>query len=130
MDDPTLLFLLKGGHLNMADRIARGLWPHPPLMLDAVTDYLAGVLESGEAWVPRPFEPARGGGAVWQGGVIERQAADRYVYRSQAHHMLSPVTLTASSERVLSNASRDAAAHYLHWNLNLPGSLDGWRVVK
>lgn len=38
MDDPTLLFLLKGGHLNVADRIARGLWPHPPLMPDAVTE--------------------------------------------------------------------------------------------
>src|SRR5260370_24092395 len=100
MDVPTLLFLLKGGHLNMADRIARGLWPHPPLMLDAVTDYLAGVLESGEAWFPRPFEPARGDGAVWEGGVIERQAADPYFYRIQAHHPLSPVTITSACQRV------------------------------
>ena len=48
MYDATLLFLLKGGHLNVPDRIARSLWPHPPLTLDAVTEYLAGVLESGE----------------------------------------------------------------------------------
>lgn len=129
MDDATLLFLLKGGHLNMPDRIARGLWPHPPLTLDAVTDFLAGVLESGEPWFPRQFRPARPGEVVWEGGVIERQATDRYVYRSQAHHPLSPVTLTASGERVFSKA-RDAAAHFLHWDLNLPGSLDGWRVVK
>jgi len=69
------------------------------------------------------------GEVVWEGGVIERQAADRYVYRSQAHHPLSPVKLTASGERVFSNA-RDAAAHYLHWDLNLPGSRDGRQVAK
>jgi hypothetical protein len=58
MDADTLVFLLKVGHINMPDRIARGLWPHPPVTLGAVTEYLAGVLESGEPWFPRQWEPA------------------------------------------------------------------------
>jgi hypothetical protein len=30
---------------------------------------------------------------------------------------------------VFSNA-HDAAVHYMKWDLNLPGDLDGWKVVK
>ena len=119
MYDATLLFLLKGGHLNVPDRIARSLWPHPPLTLDAVTEYLAGVLESGERWFPCEFQPPCPGEVIREGGVVERQSANQYVYRSQTHHPLSPTTLNSSGERVFSNA-RDAAAHYLRWDLHLP----------
>jgi hypothetical protein len=48
VDNETLLFLLKGGHLNMPDRIARGLWPHAPLSFDTVANYLAIVLEQSD----------------------------------------------------------------------------------
>jgi hypothetical protein len=129
MDADMLTILLRGGHVNMPDRIARGLWPHPPLTLDAVTDFLTAILESGERWFPLQWEPTRPGESINEGGVIERQAADRYVYRSQVAHPLSPTTLSRSGERVFSDA-REVAAHYLQWDLHLPGSLDGWRVVE
>ena len=129
MDSETLLFLLKGGHLSVPDRIARGAWPHAPLPLDYITDYLAIVLEQGDASFPYRWEPHRPGQLVREGGTIERQGVDRYVYRTNAHHPTSPTTLSETAETVFSNA-RAAAVHYLTWDLHLPGDLDGWKVVK
>lgn len=129
MDGETLLFLLKGGHLSMPDRIARGVWPHAPLTLDYIADYLAIVLEQGEAWFPYRWDPHHPGEFVREGGTIERQQVNRYVYRTSAHHPTSPTTVSRTAETVFSNA-RDAAIHYLKWDLNLPGDLDGWKVLN
>jgi hypothetical protein len=128
MDDETLLFLLKGGHLSMPDRIARGAWPHAPLSFEAVADYLATVLEQNERWLPCRRQPHQVGQAVREGGTIERQANHRYVYRSNAAHPTSPTILNRSVETVFQTA-REAAVYYLHWDLHLPGDLDGWQVV-
>jgi hypothetical protein len=129
VDHETLLFLLKGGHLSMPDRIARGAWPHAPLSFGDVANYLAAVLERYEGWFPYRWEPPRPGQLVLEGGTIERQENHRYVYRSAAAHPASPTTLNRFVETVLSNA-HDAAVHYLKWDLHLPGDLDGWKVVK
>jgi hypothetical protein len=129
VDNETLLVLLKGGHLSMPDRIARGLWPHAPLFFDTVANYLATVLEQGDAWFPYRWEPHRSGELVQEGGTIERQQVDRYVYRTSAHHPTSPTTLSQTEKRVFANA-RGAALHYLNWDLHLPGDLDGWKVLK
>jgi hypothetical protein len=37
--------------------------------------------------------------------------------------------LAQTTERVFSNA-RDAARHFLKWDLLLPGDLDGWKVIE
>ena len=111
----------------MPERIERGLWPHPPLKLSDVVRHLARVLES-ERWFPREWRPASPGEPVWEGGVIERQSPSRYVYRSQRHHPVNPLTVAEQSEKVFTSA-KDAAKHYLRWELNLPGDLDGWKVV-
>jgi hypothetical protein len=129
VDNETLLFLLKGGHLSMPDRIALGAWPHAPLFYDAIANYLAAVLEEREAWFPYRWEPHRPGQLVREGGTIERQENHRYVYRSNAAHPVSPATLHRFVETVFSNA-RDAADHYLTWDLHLPGDFDGWKVVR
>ncbi len=129
MDNETLLYLLKGGHLSMPDRIARGAWPHAPLSFDAVADCLAIVLAGGEAWFPYQWKPHRPGQIVREGGTIERDENHRYVYRSSAAHPASPTTPHSFTETVFSNA-RDAAVHYLKWDLHLPGDLDGCKVMK
>src|SRR5579863_7202945 len=108
MDKVTLLFLLKGGHINMPDRIARGLWPHSPVPFDAVADYLAAVIERNDVWFPCRWDPHATGQAVREGGTIERQASDRYVYRNAAAHPGSPTTMNRIVEPLFSNA-RDAA---------------------
>jgi hypothetical protein len=129
VDNDTLLFLLKGGHLSMPDRIARGAWPHTPLSFDAVANYLAAVLEQSEPWFLYRWEPEHPGQTVREGGTIERQENHQYVYRDSAAHPLSPTTLNRFVETAFSNA-HDAAVHYLRWDLHLPGDLDGWKVVK
>jgi len=128
MDSETLTSLLRGHHLSMPDRIARGLWPHPALHLSEITDHLARVLEH-EKWFPMEFVPHQEGRFVDERGSIEKQGADRFVYRCQGSHPVLAATLTRSTERVFSN-SHAAAAHYLKWEMNLPGDLDGWKVVE
>jgi hypothetical protein len=64
VDNETLLLLLKGGHLSMPDRIARGARPHPLLYFAAVANFLAAVLERDEASFPYRWEPHRAGLAV------------------------------------------------------------------
>ena len=128
MNDETLLFLLKGGHLSMADRLTRGVWPHPPLPFGAVASFLAKALEQGERWFPYEWEPHRPGQVVREGGTIERQGDHRYVYRSASAHPVSPTTLNRFIETEFSSPL-DAAVHYMKWDLHLPGDLDGWKVV-
>jgi hypothetical protein len=127
MDSKTLTFLLRGGHLNMPERVERGMWPHPPLKLSDVVRRLASVLES-ERWFPREWKPAVPGEPVWEGGVIERQSASKYVYRAQRPHPAVPNLLAEETEEIFT-APQDAARHYLKWDLILPGDLDGWKVV-
>ena len=128
MDDETLLLLLKGGHLNMPDRIALGAWPSPNLSFEAVSSFLAVVLEQNDGWFPHRWEAHQPGQPVREGGTIERQGNGLYIYRSTAGQPDSPTTLNGSVETVFSNA-HDAAVHYLKWDLHLPGDLDGWKVL-
>jgi len=127
MDSETLTLLLRGAHVNIPERIERGLWPHPPLRFSDVVQYLANVLES-EKWFPREWSSAVPGESVWEGGVIERQSSSKYIYRSQRHHPIHPNVLGTQTEKVFAS-SQDAAEYYLKWDLNLPGDLDGWKVV-
>jgi hypothetical protein len=127
MDSATLTSLLRGEHLDMATRIERGLWPHPPLKLTDVLAHLVAVLQS-EKWFPREWKSAEPGKPVWEGGVIERQSSSRYVYRAQRHHPTNPNILAEQTEKVFTSPE-DAARFYLKWDLNLPGNLDGWTVV-
>ena len=127
MDDEILLFLLRGGHLSMPDRIATGAWPHPPLHFDSVADFLSGVLATADTWFPYRLEDRQLGEPVREGGTIERKTNQCYVYRNAAAHPGAPSVLNRSVELEFSNA-HDAAAHYLRTDLNLPGDLDGWKV--
>jgi hypothetical protein len=112
----------------MPDRIARGVWPHSTVPFEAIAKHLAAVIEQGDVWFPYRWEPPGTGQLVREGGTIERQANDRYIYRNAAAHPGSPATINRFVETVFSNA-RDAVVHYLKWDLHLPGDLDGWKVV-
>jgi len=128
MDAETLTFLLSGGRLSLSERIERGLWPHPPLILSNLVCHLACIIEA-EQWFPRPWRPAVAGEPIWEGGVIERISPRRYIYRTQHHHPLYPTLLAGQTEKVFISSNR-AAAYYLKWDLNLPGDLDGWQVIR
>jgi hypothetical protein len=121
MDRESLIILLRGGHLSMEDRIARGIWPHPPVKMSALVATIAEVLER-EKWFPRRWEPAAPGKPVHEGGTIQRIGPRRFIYRAQRHHAVVPTVLAESVETVFSTA-KGAVRHYLRWDLNLPGKL-------
>jgi hypothetical protein len=128
MDPETLTYLLRGGHISMPDRIERGLWPHPPLRFSEVLAHLTILIEQNQ-WFPTEWSPHREGQPVNEGSTIERQAADRYVYRSARGHPTHPRQLAEVTEREFSS-STDAAAYLLKRSLHLPGDLDGWKVIE
>jgi len=128
MDSETLTFLLRRGHLNMPERIERGLWPHPPLRYSDVVRHLAQVLRS-EKWFPREWNPAVPGEPICEKGVIERKARWLYIYHAQRHHPLNPRLLAEEAKKIFISPEA-AARHYLKWDMNLPGDLDGWKVVR
>jgi hypothetical protein len=128
MDEETLTMLLRGERVNMPDRLARGLWPHPPLKFSEILTHLTKLLARNK-WFPREWQTHRDGESVREGAVIECQAPDRYLYRASRSNPIQPTVLAASTERVFSNAE-DAARHFLRWELHLPGDLDGWTVIE
>jgi hypothetical protein len=86
------------------------------------------VLEQ-ERWFPRVWEPAKEGEAINEHGVIERVGPLWYIYRKQRHHPIMPWVLAEQTQRVFLTAG-GAARCYLRWDLNLPGRLDGYEVVR
>ena len=128
MDDETLTTLLRGGHINMTDRVARGLWPHAPLRFSEILSHLTKLL-SQDRWFPHEWMPHREGERVHEGGVVEHQGLGRYVYRAVCAHPVQTNVVAESTERVFSSAE-DAARYFLKWDLHLPGDLDGWKVIE
>ena len=127
MDRDTLVFLLSGGHLDMPERINRGLWPHPPLKLTEVIEVLAECISDGDRF-PHPSQPADAEGPVQEGGTVQRINPCHFVYRAQRAHPLQPRDVAQTVETIFFTAG-DAARHYARWDLGLPGELDGWKVL-
>ncbi len=127
MDDESLTLLLRGGHVTPAERSERGIRPHPPLRVGDLARRVARLVRE-EGSFPRPWRPHVPGEAVVEGGVIERRGPLRYVYRYRRHRADDPFVVAEERERTFVLAV-SAARHYLRWDLNLPGELDGWTVV-
>jgi hypothetical protein len=128
MDEGTLTMLLRGEHVSMPGRIERGMWPHPPLSFSEVLAQLTRLLHE-HRWFPREWQLHREGEPVQEGGTIERQGPDRYVYRAVRADPVRPNVVADSVEGVFSSVE-DAARYYLKWDLHLPGDLDGWKVIE
>lgn len=128
MDPEILTVLVRGGHINMPDRIEQGFWPHPPIKLSLVEHHLAGILRT-ERWFPHEWHPHKEGQAVHEGGVIERKDPSKYIYRAARAWPTNPFAIAEVTEKAFSNPE-EAAAYYLKWDLHLPGDLDGWKVVE
>jgi hypothetical protein len=126
MDENTLLFLLRGGHLSMSDRIEKGLWPHPPLKYSDVVECVTKAVEL-ETWFPLEWKPIEGK-SIREGGIIERLSSSKYIYRSYRHQAINPTILAEQSEIVF-KSSQAVVRYYLKWDLHLPGDLDGWQVT-
>lgn len=128
MDERTLTELLSGKHFDMEERIERAAWPHPPLRYSDLVDHVASVLRR-EKHFPRPWAPHVNGAPVEEHIVLERRAPWQYVARVRRHHPTNPYSLAEETARRFWTA-RGAADFYLRWELHLPGSLDGWQVIR
>jgi len=127
MDDESLTEILSGRHFSMVERAQRGLWPHPPLRFDDIVGRLAAVLRERD-WFPRAFTPARPGDAVADFTAVERRADGTFVVHGQRSGP-TPATIGASGAKVFATAEA-AAGFFLEAEFNLPGDLDGWKVVR
>ncbi len=126
MPPDVLTMLLRGGHLNVPERKARGLWPAEPLAYSEVLDHLAGVLER-EEWFPHPLPDHKPGDFVFEGIILRRLSPSRYDCHMQRPSVYNPYVVAEQSRRKF-KSSRAAAEFYLKWELNLPGNLDSWIV--
>ena len=120
MDSETLTLLLRGGHLNIAERKKRGAWPHAPLRLTDLREHLVRLVEH-EAVFPCP-RPS--GYSATEGVFIEQRAPNSFVCIARR-----TFPTVEETERVFERAE-DAASFYLGSYLHLPGDLDGWKVIE
>ena len=121
-----LVGLLRGGHLNVEERKAKGLWPHERLQYSEVLDHLARVIEQDE-WFPRRMPEHKAGDVAYEGTVIQRVLPTRFVCHSRRSSVYDPRAVAEEARREFQGA-REAAEFYLKWELNLPGTLDSWIV--
>ncbi len=127
MDADTLTEILSGKHLSMPDRVVRGVWPHPPLILADLVEHLAKIVASRD-WFPKPFRRAEPGHLVADLTAVERRGAHEYIVHVQRSGP-SGFTVAGAAERRF-HSPRDAAAFFLRAEYRLPGDIDGWKVVE
>jgi len=128
MDAESLDYLLRGGHYNVPDRIARGIWPHAPLKMASMVEHIVSALKT-DRWFPREWVPRADGELIDDVIVIEMQVPNRVVVRSRRASVYDLQKIGEQSEQVFSSGE-DATRHYLKWELNLPGELDSWKVIE
>jgi len=112
----------------MPDRVARGLWPHSPLRFAQLLAHLTTLLEENE-WFPTEWHAHSEGEPVDERATIQRIGSNKYVFRSSRAHPTHPHAVAQTAEHIFTTA-QDAARYFLTWDLQLPGDLDGWKVIE
>lgn len=120
MDNETLTFLLKGGHINVPDRISKGIWPHPPLKYKKVRSHLASLIENTE-WFPCDLTAGKE-------GVVIQNKDGKYICHT-LHYSAWGAPIVSEKKQQEVKTSKEAADFYLKWDLYLPGDLDSWKVI-
>lgn len=128
MDTESLDYLLRGGHYNVPDRIARGIWPHAPLKMASLVEHIVSALKR-DRWFPREWVPREDGELIDDVIGIEMQTPNRFVVRSRRASVYDLQKIGEQSETVFTSGE-EAARNYLKWELNLPGDLDSWKVTE
>jgi hypothetical protein len=127
MDTETLLFLLKGGHINSAERIEKGIWPHPPLKLSELISVIVNHLKSNR-WFPYPWVEKKNDDLIDDVSVIEKIDKEKFIYYSRSAQPINLSKIGENTKRIFKTA-QSAAEYYLRNALRLPGNLDSWKVI-
>ncbi len=128
MDSKTLIFLLKGGHINMEERIQKKLWPHPPIPMSLCIKEVVAYLKA-EKYFPHPWIARKDGELIDDSITIELISDKEIIYRARAASPSNLTRITAQTEKNFSSAEK-AVDYYLKNALNIPGDLDGWKVIE
>ena len=126
MPPDILTMLLRGGHLNVEERKAKGLWPNEILRYSEVRDHLSAIIKK-EEWFPREIPIHKDGDLAYEGTVIQRVSPIKYICHSRSPSPYDLRVISQESKKTFRSAS-SAAEFYLKWELNLPGTLDSWPV--
>lgn len=120
MPPETLTFLLRGGHLNVEERKAKGLWPNERLRYSEVLDHLAVVIEH-EEWFPRMMQADD---LFLDAITVQRVGPNHLVC-----HGSKPLRDFGEQPIYEYRSARKAAAFYLKYELGIPpATLDSWTV--
>ena len=129
IDDETLTFLLKHGHLDQQELSRRELDRSHPLKYKDVVDHLVKVLLQ-ETWFPFHWKPEAKGEPIHEGIFVERKYPFLFICHVQRHSPLNPTLLVERRSRIFFSA-RSAARFYLKFEFALPrGTIDGWKIVS
>ncbi|MCP4374239.1 MAG: hypothetical protein GY797_39975 [Deltaproteobacteria bacterium] len=120
MDDETLTYLLKGGHINVPDRISKGIWPHPPLKYKEVLSHLVRIIQEAE-WFPCDLSSGKE-------GVVIQNKKGKYICHSLQYSAFGAPIVSEQKQHKFKTAT-EAADFFLKWDLFLPGDLDSWKVI-
>lgn len=119
----TLTKMLTQGELSYSERQQLGLVNHPPLKYQDIINHLVNVIDQ------QGFFPYRRSELAREGGTIEQLGPSQYVYVYQRYYADRPVV--AETREVTFCSAREAAEHYVKWDLCLPEQrLCGIRVMK
>ena len=127
MDNNELLFLLKGGHMDMPTRIAKELWPHSPILLSECIDVILDYLESNK-YFPVPWVEKKNGEFIGDWMVIEKNDENNFLYRYRYSDPVNLLKIADQGDKTF-KSGYEAAKYYLQHALYLPGDLDGWKVI-
>lgn len=128
MDQENLLFLLRGGHIDMPTRIEKKIWPHSPIRLNDCITVIINVLNH-DKYFPQLWINRQNGELIDDTAIIEKinEAKFLYRYREASPSDLKKISI---SEEMVFKTAQSAAEYYLRNTLRLPGDLDGWEVVE
>lgn len=120
MPPEVLMFLLRGGHLNVEERKAKGLWPNERLSYSEVLDHLAAAIEH-EEWFPRMM---RSYDVDLEFITVQRIGPNHFVC-----HGSKLLRDFGEEPTYQCRSARKAAAFYLKHELRIPpATLDSWIV--
>jgi hypothetical protein len=128
MDKQTLLFLLKGGHMDMQVRIKKGLWPHKPLKINECVEVISEYLQSNKCF-PVSWVEKKNGMLIGDLLVIEKISEKEFVCHYRYSHPTDLLKISEEGKKRFKTAQA-AIKYYLRHELYLPGDLDGWKVEE
>lgn len=117
--------LLKGKHIDVKERIQRG---SPVTATLEYADILRVLIDMLQEFKYFPYNFNDPEYKNYEGISIER-TDNKYVCRAQRMLPMEPDVIAEKASREFDNVE-DAAEFYLKWALNLPGNLDGYKVIK